>query len=154
MKIVLDRKWRKSEYTIGRLYINDEFFCNTLEDTDRELDQNMDLRVLRNKKIPNQTAIPTGTYEITLSVKSPKFSTYNFYDEVCGGYLPRLLNVPGFTGILIHCGSNASHSSGCILVGNNTIKGGLTNSKSVFESLYNKMKIAKENNEKITIEIK
>lgn len=154
MKIVLDRKWRKSEYTIGRLYINDEFFCNTLEDTDRELDQNMDLRVLRNKKIPNQTAIPTGTYEITLSVKSPKFSTYNFYDEVCGGYLPRLLDVPGFTGILIHCGSNASHSSGCILVGNNTIKGGLTNSKSVFESLYNKMKIAKENNEKITIEIK
>lgn len=154
MKIVLDRKWRKSEYTIGRLYIDDEFFCNTLEDTDRELDQNMDLRVLRNKKIPNQTAIPTGTYEITLSVKSPKFSTYNFYDEVCDGYLPRLLDVPGFAGILIHCGSNASHSSGCILVGNNTIKGGLTNSKSVFESLYNKMKIAKENNEKITIEIK
>jgi len=114
----------------------------------------MDLRVLRNKKIPNQTAIPTGTYEITLSVKSPKFSTYNFYDEVCDGYLPRLLDVPGFAGILIHCGSNASHSSGCILVGNNTIKGGLTNSKSVFESLYNKMKIAKENNEKITIEIK
>jgi hypothetical protein len=55
---------------------------------------------------------------------------------------------------LIHCGSNASHSSGCILIVNNTIKGGLTNSKSVFESLYNKMKIAKENNEKITIEIK
>ncbi len=153
MKIVLDRKWRKSEYTIGRLYINDEFFCNTLEDTDRELDQDMDLRVLRNKKIPNQTAIPTGVYEITLDVKSPKFSTYNFYDKVCDGYLPRLLNVPGFTGILIHCGSNASHSSGCILVGDNTIKGGLTNSKSVFESLYNKMKIAKENNEKITIEI-
>lgn len=154
MKIVLDRKWRKSEYTIGRLYINDEFFCNTLEDTDRELDQNMDLRVLRNKKIPNQTAIPTGVYEITLDVKSPKFSTYDFYDKVCGGYLPRLLDVPGFTGILIHCGSNASHSSGCILVGNNTIKGGLTNSKHVFESLYNKIKTAKENNEKITIEIK
>lgn len=153
MKIVLDRKWRKSEYTIGRLYINDEFFCNTLEDTDRELDQNMDLRILRNKKIPNQTAIPTGIYEITLDVKSPKFSTYDFYDKVCDGYLPRLLNVPGFTGVLIHCGSNASHSSGCILVGNNTIKGGLTNSKPIFESLYNKMKIAKENNEKIIIEI-
>lgn len=153
MKIVLDRKWRKSEYTIGRLYINDEFFCNTLEDTDRELDQNMDLRVLRNKKIPNQTSIPTGTYEITLSVKSPKFSTYNFYDEVCDGYLPRLLNVPGFTGILIHCGSNASHSSGCILVGNNTIKGGLTNSKETFKALYNKLNSAKENGEKIIIEI-
>lgn len=153
MKIVLDRRWRKTDYTIGRLYINDEFFCNTLEDTDRELTQDMDLRVLRNKKIPNQTAIPTGTYEITLSVKSPKFSTYNFYDEVCDGYLPRLLDVPGFTGILIHCGSNASHSSGCILVGNNTIKGGLTDSKETFKKLYEKLKSAKNQNEKIMIEI-
>lgn len=50
MKIVLDRKWRKTDYTIGRLYIDDEFFCNTLEDPDRGLDQNMDIKVIRNKK--------------------------------------------------------------------------------------------------------
>lgn len=153
MKIVLDRKWRKTDYTIGRLYIDDEFFCNTLEDTDRELHQNMDIRVLRNKKIPNQTAIPTGVYEITLDVKSPKYSTYDFYNEACNGYLPRLLDVPGFDGILIHCGSNASHSSGCILVGNNTVKGGLTNSKETFKALYSKLNSAKENGEKIIIEI-
>lgn len=153
MKIVVDRKWKKSEYTIGRLYIDGEFFCNTLEDPDRGLDEKMDIREIRAKKIPNQTAIPTGTYDITLDVKSPKFSTYNFYDEVCDGYLPRLLNVPGFDGILIHVGSNASHSSGCILVGNNTIKGGLTNSKDVFRKLYSILKTAWNNNDEIEIEI-
>lgn len=153
MKIVVDRKWQKKDYTIGRMYIDGEFFCNTLEDPDRDLDQNMDIRVIRNRKIPNQTAIPTGIYEITLNIKSPKFSTYDFYDTVCDGYLPRLLDVPGFTGILIHCGSNASHSSGCILVGNNTVKGGLTNSKEVFKKLYNKMELAKNNDENIIIEI-
>mgnify|MGYP003301032405 CR=1 FL=1 len=153
MKIVVDRKWKKSEYTIGRLYIDGEFFCNTLEDPDRGLDEKMDIREIRAKKIPNQTAIPTGTYNITLDVKSPKFSTYNFYDEVCDGYLPRLLNVPGFDGILIHVGSNASHSSGCILVGNNTVKGGLTNSKDVFRKLYSILKTAWNNNEEIEIEI-
>lgn len=153
MKIVVDRKWKKSEYTIGRLYIDGEFFCNTLEDPDRGLDEKMDIREIRAKKIPNQTAIPTGTYDITLDVKSPKFSTYGFYDEVCDGYLPRLLNVPGFDGILIHVGSNASHSSGCILVGNNTVKGGLTNSKDVFRKLYSILKQAWNNNEEIEIEI-
>ena len=66
MKIVLDRKWRKSEYTIGRLYIDDEFFCNTLEDTDRGITQTMDKNILRSRKIPNRTAIPAGTYNITL----------------------------------------------------------------------------------------
>lgn len=153
MKIVVDRKWKKSEYTIGRLYIDGEFFCNTLEDPDRGLDEKMDIREIRVKKIPNQTAIPTGTYDITLDVKSPKFSTYDFYDEVCDGYLPRLLNVPGFDGILIHVGSNASHSSGCILVGNNTVKGGLTNSKDVFRKLYSILKQAYDNGENINIEI-
>ena len=153
MKITVDRKYKKQAYTIGELRINGKFFCSTLEDTDRGLTQKMNIRELRNKKIPNQTAIPTGTYKITLDIKSPKFSTYNFYDEVCDGYLPRLLNVPGFDGILIHVGSNASHSSGCILVGYNKIKGGLVESKEVFKELYRKMKLAKTNNEEIIIEI-
>lgn len=153
MKIEIDRKWKKPGYTIGRLYIDGEFFCNTLEDTDRGLKQTTPIRELINKKIPNQTAIPTGTYKITLNIKSPKYSSYNFYDEVCNGYLPRLLDVPGFTGILIHVGSNASHSSGCVLVGYNKIKGGLVDSKEVFRKLYKKMKTAWDNNEEIIIEI-
>lgn len=153
MKITIDRTWKKKDYTIGRLFINGELFCNTLEDTDRDLTQDMNLRTLINKKIPNQTAIPTGQYDITLNVKSPKFSTYDFYFDVCKGYLPRLLNVPGFDGILIHCGSGPQHSSGCILVGYNKIKGGLTDTKEVFKKLYSVLKEAKNNKEEITIEI-
>lgn len=153
MKITVDRKWKKKDYTIGRLFVNGELFANTLEDPDRGLKQSMDKRELINKKIPNQTAIPTGTYKITLDVKSPKFSTYDFYDKVCNGYLPRLLDVPGFDGILLHVGSNASHSSGCILVGYNKTKGGLTDSKEVFKKLYEKLEDAKNNGEEITIEI-
>jgi hypothetical protein len=135
------------------MYINGEFFCNTLEDTDRGITQTMDKNILRSRKIPNRTAIPSGTYNITLDVVSPKFSKKTFYKEFCDGKLPRLLNVPGFDGILIHVGSNASHSSGCILVGNNTIKGGLTNSKETFKKLYKILLEAKESGEKITIEI-
>lgn len=153
MKITLDRKWKKEDYTIGRLFINGEFFCNTLEDTDRGITQKMDKNIIRSRKIPNRTAIPSGIYDITLDIVSPKFSKKTFYKEFCDGKLPRLLNVPGFDGILIHCGSNASHSSGCILVGNNTIKGRLTNSKEVFKKLYKILLDAKEKDEKITIDI-
>lgn len=153
MKITVDRKWKKEDYTIGRMYINGEFFCNTLEDTDRGITQTMDKNIIRSRKIPNQTAIPLGTYNITLDVVSPKFSQKDFYKEVCNGKLPRLLNVPGFDGILIHVGSNAAHSSGCILVGNNTIKGGLTDSKEIFKQLYKILLKAKEKGEKISIEI-
>lgn len=153
MEITVDRKWKKDNYTIGRLFIDGEFFCNTCEDTDRGLDQKMPINVIKNKKIPNQTAIPTGKYKITLDVVSPKYSKYEFYMNVCKGKLPRLLDVPGYDGILIHVGTNANHSSGCILVGYNKVKGGLTDGKEVFKELYNRMLAAKDKGEKITIEI-
>lgn len=153
MKITVDRKWKKKNYTIGRLFVNGELFCNTLEDTDRGLDQKQPLTIIRNRKIPNQTAIPTGTYEITLNVISPRFSKYEYYMDVCDGKLPRLLNVPGFDGVLIHVGSNANNTSGCILVGYNKNKGQLADGKMVFAKLYDLMKDAKNRDEKIIIEI-
>lgn len=153
MKIQIDRKWKKKDYTIGRLYIDGEFFCNTLEDTDRNLSQKTNLNTIKKIKIPGKTAIPTGTYNLTLNVKSPKFSKYEFYQKVCNGFLPRILDVPGFSGILIHCGSDAENSSGCVLVGYNRIKGGLTNSKEVFQELYKRLREAHENNEKLEIEL-
>ena len=85
MKITVDRKWKKEDYTIGRMYINGEFFCNTLEDTDRGITQTMDKNILRSRKIPNHTAIPSGIYDITLDVVSPKFSKKTFYKEFCDG---------------------------------------------------------------------
>ena len=153
MELIIDRKWKKDHYTIGRLFVDGELFCNTLEDTDRGLDQRQPLTIIKNRKIPNQTAIPTGKYEITLNVISPRFSKYEYYMDVCDGKLPRLLNVPGYDGILLHVGTTAENSSGCILVGYNKIKGKLTEGKMVFAKLYDLMKEAKDKGEKITIEI-
>ena len=109
MKLLLSRLYKKNTYTIGRLFVNGKYFCDTLEDRFRDL--------TREKKIPGETAIPAGTYEVTVNM-SPKF----------GRELPRLLNVPFFDGILIHRGSNDKHTSGCILVVENTKPGRLVNS--------------------------
>ena len=152
MELLLERKWCKQDYTIGRLYINKEFFCNTLEDTVRDINKN-GIFDCGEFKINGHTAIPYGEYEITLDVVSPKFSKYPFYKEVCNGKLPRLLNVPNFDGVLIHCGSTADNSAGCILVGNNTIKGGLTDSKKVFKNLYSILNKANKNRDKIIVKI-
>lgn len=152
MELLLERKWCKQDYTIGRLYINKEFFCNTLEDTVRDINKNGTFDC-GEFKISGHTAIPYGEYEVTLDIVSPKFSKYPFYKEVCNGKLPRLLNVPNFDGVLIHCGSTADNSAGCILVGNNTIKGGLTDSKKVFKNLYSILNKANKNRDKIIIKI-
>lgn len=156
MKLKVERKWKKEEYTIGRLYIDDEFICNTLEDKDRGLDDSMSEEEIKEKKVYGKTAIPKGIYDISMSVVSPKFSKYDFYKEVCDGKVPRLLNVKGFDGILIHVADGYKGADlvlGCIGVGKNTIKGGLTDGKETFKKLYEKMKNAYKNTEKIIIEI-
>ena len=147
------RKWKKPTYTIGQLFIDGVLFCNTLEDTDRELKQTDSITTINSKKVPGETAIPTGKYEVTLDVVSPKYSASNFYKQVCDGKVPRLLNVPGFEGILIHTGNTALDSYGCILVGKNTIKGQVTDSRNTFKALYKQLSLAKEKGEKIYIEI-
>lgn len=150
MKLLLNRHFKGEKYTIGKLYINDEYFCDTLEDVDRGLTQNMNIGDIKEKKVMHQTAIPTGTYKITLNIQSPKYSQRKQYD-FCKGYLPRLIDVPGFEGILIHIGNKPGDSSGCILVGENKVKGQVINSTTTFKKLYEKLKNAKE---KIEIEIK
>jgi hypothetical protein len=149
MKLKLHRTFKGETYTIGKLYVDGEYFCDTIEDKDRGLFQNMPLQQIKEKKIKYQTAIPTGTYKVTLSVQSPKFSQkeqYNF----CNGYLPRLIDVPGFEGILIHIGNTAEHSGGCILVGENRVKGKVINSTTTFKKLYEVLKSATD---EITIDI-
>lgn len=153
LEILVDRKWKKSTYTIGRMYLDGEFFCNTLEDRDRGLTSEMSLIEINGRKVMHETAIPSGTYEVSLDYVSPKFSQYPYYMEVCGGRLPRLLDVKGFSGVLIHVGTNASHSSGCILVGNNTSIGQLSNGKKVFEELYKRLLDAKKEGKKIMLKI-
>jgi len=153
MKLRLYRKYRKENYTIGQLYVDGAFFCNTLEDKDRGLDSSMSYATLRRMKVPDETAIPYGTYNITLDVISPKFSKYKFYKDTCDGFLPRLISVPAFDGILIHAGNTHKDTSGCILVGLNKVKGQVVESKEVFKELYKRMKSAKIGGQKITIEI-
>ena len=151
-KLKLERAYKKEGYTIGNLYVNGGFFCNTLEDTDRGLNSKMSALEIAGRKIPGETAIPTGTYTIDMNTVSPKFSkrpAYNF----CNGKLPRLLNVPGFDGILCHAGNYSKDSFGCILVGKNTVKGAVMDSMATFKALYAILDKANKRGDKITIEI-
>lgn len=117
MKILVKRIAKRPTYTIGRLFINDKYYCDVLEDKDRGLTQDMPLSKIKSIKVPNETAIPTGTYKVIVNV-SPKFKRN----------LPRLLNVPGFDGILIHRGNTEKSTSGCLLVGENKIVSKVINS--------------------------
>ena len=153
MELTIDRKWKKQSYTMSNLYINGEWFCNCLEDADRGLDNSMSEDMIRTLKKPSITAIPRGTYEITLDVVSPKYSKVQFYKDVCNGKVPRLKNVKGFDGILIHAGNTDKDSSGCLLVGQNKIKGQVVNSKETFKQLYKLLQDGKSRGEKITIKI-
>lgn len=143
MELLLNRIARKETYTIGRLYVDGVRFCDTLEDTDRGLKQTMDLAVLRAKKRRGITAIPAGRYKVTLSAKSPKFSQKKAYD-FCKGYLPRLINVPAYDGVLIHIGNYPKDTEGCILVGKNSKVGAVLESTTTFKLLYEKLKSAKD----------
>lgn len=134
MKLKVERLWKKPGYTVGRLYVDGKFFCNTLEDTVRDLN--------RERKVPGKTAIPYGEYKVVFNW-SPKF----------GRNLPRLLNVPAFEGILIHPGNTADDSSGCILVGKNTKVGRLTESRYTSDRLNVLVKDEQRKGESITIEI-
>lgn len=142
MKMQLKRIAKRDNYTIGKLYIDGEYFCDTLEDRARDL--------TKEAKVYGKTAIPEGTYEVTLRVQSPRFSQKRQYD-FCKGYLPRLLNVPSFQGVLIHCGNTAEDTDGCILVGKNTVKGMVTDSTATFRKLYERLSLCSG---KITIEVK
>ena len=154
MKVKVERRWPKPTYTIGRLYIDGIYYCNTLEDRDRGLKQTDPLAHITAKKVAGETAIPKGTYGVAMNVTSPKYAGVAWYWQFCRGKMPRLLAVPGFDGILIHPGTDALSTRGCILVGRNTKVGKLTESRACFQELYKLMKEAADRGETITIEIK
>lgn len=152
MELTVERKWNKPTYTIGNLYVNGEKFCNTLEDTNRNLYSFMSEYQIAQIKVYGKTAIPYGTYEIDLDTISPKYSTKQWYRDNCnGGRMPRITRVRGFSAILIHPGNTADDSLGCLLVGFNTQVGKVTESKATFKRLYDIMLAAHNKGEKITI---
>ena len=118
MQVLLTRNWRKAEYTIGRGYIDGVFFINSLEDTDRGLDQRMPEAEIDRLKVYGRTAIPTGRYTVRMTW-SPRFHRM----------MPEVENVKGFDGIRIHSGNTAEDSLGCILLGDNTRPGMVLNSR-------------------------
>lgn len=154
MELTLRRIAKKEKYTIGKLYIDGVYFCDTIEDKDRGLTQTTPLAEIKKKKVYAQTAIPSGTYQVVMNVTSAKFSKKEYYKNFCKGKLPRLLNVPGFDGILMHTGTTEADSAGCIIVGQNKVVGKVLNSKTTFESLYTKLKGASDKGETINITIK
>ena len=117
MKLKVIRKSFTEEYTIGKLYIDDMYFCDTLEDKVRDLQ--------KEQKVFGQTAIPYGKYKFIIN-----------YSEHFKRSLPLLLNVPNFEGVRIHAGNFAKDTEGCLLVGENKIKGQLVNSKVTFDKLF------------------
>lgn len=151
MELTLKRIALRSEYTIGKLYVDGEYVCDTIEDTVRDLDK--DGKFANGEvKIPGKTAIPYGRYEITMKVKSPKYSNFSKYPwaKKYDGYLPRLLNVSQFDGVLMHVGNSALDSEACVLVGENKVVGKVINSVNTFRRLMDDYLVpAKKRNERI-----
>lgn len=153
MELIVDRKWKKDTYTIGKWYADGVEIGNSLEDKDRGLDSSMPLDKINKIKVKHETAIPTGTYEIKMTY-SPRFSS-KAWGRKYNGKVPEILNVKGFTGVRIHPMNNASQSSGCIGIGNNNVKGMITNSTGYYYKLLdNYILPAINKGEKITLTIR
>lgn len=141
MELLLERKYCKEKYTIGNLCVDGVFFCNTLEDTVRDINKN-GIFDCGEIKIYGETAIPYGEYEIKVTY-SPKFKRE----------LPLLLNVPCFEGIRIHRGNTHRDTLGCIILGENKKKGMVINSTQYEIKLVSLLKSEQNKNKKITIKI-
>lgn len=128
MKINVKRCIIEPDTTIGVLKLNNKFHCFTLEDG------------IREEKIMGKTAIPKGTYKISLT-----FS--NRFRKV----LPLLENVPNFIGVRIHSGNTNADTEGCLLVGETIINNNtIGDSKKAMDKL---MLILKSLQEEIVLEI-
>lgn len=142
MKLRLERKYKKAKYTIGNLYVNGKFFCNTIEDKDRGLTSMMSEEEIKEIKVKGETAIPMGIYNIIITY-SPKYKKP----------MPLLLGVKGFEGIRIHSGNTEKDTEGCLIVGENKEVGKVINSRYTYNKLFNKLQKAIDKGETIRIEI-
>ena len=109
---------------------------------------------VRKKKVHGKTAIPSGYYQVALNLVSPRFKNKEPYKSLCNGNVPRILNVKGFDGVLIHCGNSSADTEGCILVGLNKVVGKVVDSQKTFTKLMKDHLLpAKRKGEKIYITI-
>lgn len=143
MEIVLNRIAKKDSYTIGKLYIDGKYVCDTCEDKDRGLTNSMTVEEIKAKKVYGQTAIPTGTYTVSYTMS-------NRFKKM----MPLINDVKGFEGIRIHSGNTAADSLGCILLGENKAVGKVLNSRATCAKVYPLIETASKKGEKVTITIK
>ena len=139
MRIVLLRIANRPTYCIGKLYIDGVYFCDTIEDTDRGLDDKMTEAEILKKKVKGQTAIPTGVYPVYITW-SPKYKKP----------MPLIENVKGYSGIRIHSGNTAKDTEGCLLVGKNKEVGKVLESRKTYNALF---QILNTTDERIIIDI-
>lgn len=145
MEIIRVRQGFGPKSTTGTFSIEGtDFNIVALEDKDRGLTQDMPLKQIQTLKVQNETAIPKGRYEVTISY-SNRFK--------CD--MPEILNVPGFAGIRIHQGNSDVDTDGCLLLGLNiTGEDFISSSKVAFSQFFPLLKKAVEANEKVFITIK
>lgn len=116
LELRLERDMYNNVCTIGKLYLNGKYHCDTLEDVVRDNNRDGDLDDAGELKLYGETAIPSGRYKVIINM-SPRFKKM----------LPRLQGIKGYEGVLIHSGNKAEDTHGCILVGQrgvNCLKGG------------------------------
>ena len=142
MELRLERKYRSNNYCIDKLYINNEYFSDALEDPDRSLTDSMSLEEIKKIKIKGNTCIPYGTYNVTITY-SPRFKKN----------LPLINNVKGFDGIRIHSGNTPQDTEGCLLLGLNKVKGRVVDSKVTVNKFIDIVQKALNKGEKVTITI-
>lgn len=139
MRITLIRIANRPTYCIGKLYIDGKYFCDTIEDVDRGLKDEMPVEEILKLKVKGQTAIPTGIYPVYLTY-SPKYKKQ----------MPLIDNVKGYSGIRIHSGNTSKDTEGCLIVGLNTKVGMVTESRKYYNLLYKELV---KTNSKIIIDI-
>jgi len=125
--ILLKRAAKQPTYTIGHVYVNIEVvkICDSLEDPVRDLNNDGDLTDPGEHKIWGDTAIPVGYYPVEKIHNHPHF-----------GNCFRVYNVPSFDGIFMHAGNYPKDTHGCPLMGYNTVKGAVMNSRPALEKLF------------------
>ena len=148
MNFTLQRKYFKDTYTIGDYSRDDRpiKLCETLEPPVRELvdlNHDGDFDDPGEGKIWGETAIPCGTYELVIKF-SPHFKRDMIYLE----------DVPGFSDIMIHGGNTSKDTKGCILVGENRVKGQVVNSRYWEAVIKNLVREDEENGIKSYLTIK
>ena len=140
MRLTLMRIANRPTYCIGKLYIDGNYYCDVIEDTDRGLDDKMSEQEILAKKVKGETAIPSGTYSVQITY-SPKYKKN----------MPLLLNVKGYSGIRIHSGNSSKDTEGCLIVGKNKEVGKVLESRKTYNALF---KILSSTKERIIIDIR